>query len=357
MAVKTITLTDGTDDLYPRTSQDLVGGLQTSLDAKQATLVSGTNIKTINNESILGSGNITIGGSTPTTYNLNNTYLRIATPTSAAGNSIIQIITNQNEMPILHLLNLGFAYNEEPWVVGWILGNSGLSALSDPYGANEILLAQNPNTYAIALYLPISDTSATAEVTVLYGATPSISVVSDLAPGEQWLEYTAGWITLGTSSTSVIIDDTNNRLRFHSNSFYTNLYYSTIVSGGGGEVKSNKVTSLSSSSTTAQYPSAKTTYDEIHPAKASSMPSGGFLPNVEYNLGTVTGATTFSIKTTGIDSNVTNFYFWTFTAGSTAPTVTWPNNITWQGGSAPTVSANKYYEIMIQNNYGTYLEF
>ena len=33
-----------------------------SLDSKQATLVSGTNIKTVNNESLLGSGNITIQG-------------------------------------------------------------------------------------------------------------------------------------------------------------------------------------------------------------------------------------------------------------------------------------------------------
>jgi hypothetical protein len=35
---------------------------QTALDAKQATLVSGTNIKTINGTSVLGSGDITIGG-------------------------------------------------------------------------------------------------------------------------------------------------------------------------------------------------------------------------------------------------------------------------------------------------------
>lgn len=35
---------------------------QTALNGKQATLVSGTNIKTINDESILGSGNITISG-------------------------------------------------------------------------------------------------------------------------------------------------------------------------------------------------------------------------------------------------------------------------------------------------------
>lgn len=36
--------------------------VKSSLDGKQATLVSGTNIKTINNESLLGSGNITIQG-------------------------------------------------------------------------------------------------------------------------------------------------------------------------------------------------------------------------------------------------------------------------------------------------------
>lgn len=42
--------------------------LQANIDTKQDTLVSGTNIKTINNQSLLGSGNITIegGGATNT---------------------------------------------------------------------------------------------------------------------------------------------------------------------------------------------------------------------------------------------------------------------------------------------------
>ncbi len=45
-------------------------GLQTALDAKQATLVSGTTIKTINSESLLGSGDIAIsgGGSTAKSF-------------------------------------------------------------------------------------------------------------------------------------------------------------------------------------------------------------------------------------------------------------------------------------------------
>lgn len=40
-----------------------VTSLQTSLDSKQSTLVSGTNIKTVNGTSLLGSGNIAISGS------------------------------------------------------------------------------------------------------------------------------------------------------------------------------------------------------------------------------------------------------------------------------------------------------
>jgi len=43
--------------------------LNTALNGKQATLVSGTNIKTINGNSVLGSGNLVIG-STPTTSNV-----------------------------------------------------------------------------------------------------------------------------------------------------------------------------------------------------------------------------------------------------------------------------------------------
>jgi len=39
-----------------------VTGLQSAIDAKQDALVSGTNIKTINGASVLGSGNLVVGG-------------------------------------------------------------------------------------------------------------------------------------------------------------------------------------------------------------------------------------------------------------------------------------------------------
>lgn len=50
-------LSDGTNIYTIKDSE-----ARTALSGKQDTLVSGTNIKTINNESILGSGNITISG-------------------------------------------------------------------------------------------------------------------------------------------------------------------------------------------------------------------------------------------------------------------------------------------------------
>lgn len=47
-----------------------VTGLQSALDAKQSTLVSGTNIKTINGESVVGSGDLVIATVTATDMNL-----------------------------------------------------------------------------------------------------------------------------------------------------------------------------------------------------------------------------------------------------------------------------------------------
>lgn len=55
---------DSTVDLYPKTSADQVVGLSESLSSKQDTLVSGTNVKTINGASILGSGNLSVPAAT-----------------------------------------------------------------------------------------------------------------------------------------------------------------------------------------------------------------------------------------------------------------------------------------------------
>ena len=81
-----------TDFFIPTKTSELTNDsgfiTQAALAAKQDTLVSGTNIKTINNESLLGSGNINVsgGGSLPTDVRINGT--------SITSNDIADIKTN-----------------------------------------------------------------------------------------------------------------------------------------------------------------------------------------------------------------------------------------------------------------------
>ena len=87
----------------------------------------------------------------------------------------------------------------------------------------------------------------------------------------------------------------------------------------------------------------------------TNNPSGGFLPDVVYSLGTLTGTVTFTLAA-AVVGNV-NHYFWMFDTGSTAPTITWPSTgVTWADGSAPTVAANKHYEVSILGGVAYYSE-
>lgn len=76
--------------------------LQTALNAKQGTLVSGTNIKTVNGNSLVGSGNVTIGPKllgysgilgTPTTLNIVTICHSLLIPANTFSlNNILQLV-------------------------------------------------------------------------------------------------------------------------------------------------------------------------------------------------------------------------------------------------------------------------
>ena len=78
-------------------------------------------------------------------------------------------------------------------------------------------------------------------------------------------------------------------------------------------------------------------------------------PNLLYEFGELAGDTTFLLNTTDVARGV-NHYFWTFETPSTAPTITWPAGLTWQGGSAPTINASKHYEISVLNSIAVTME-
>lgn len=51
------------------------------------------------------------------------------------------------------------------------------------------------------------------------------------------------------------------------------------------------------------------------------------------------------------------YFHWIFDTGATAPTVTWPSDIKeWAGGNAPTIAANKRYEVSVLKGVAVVLE-
>lgn len=94
----------------------------------------------------------------------------------------------------------------------------------------------------------------------------------------------------------------------------------------------------------------------------SSQPAGGMAPNTLYNLGTLSGAVTFTFAAP-TDLTIRNEYMFTFDSGSTAAVPTWPNSITtWAGNcldanNVPEIAASKHYEVSVVGAYALIVEF
>lgn len=126
----------------------------------------------------------------------------------------------------------------------------------------------------------------------------------------------------------------------------------------GGELSTDVVTDRTDN-TKASTP--KSVYDFVKPVSQSTIPSGGLLPGVLYNLGALTGSVTIDLATP-VDSSVANEYVFTFNTSTTVPTITWPSGITWvgnclNGSGVPALSAGSYYEVSIMNSKGVIIEW
>ena len=80
-------------------------------------------------------------------------------------------------------------------------------------------------------------------------------------------------------------------------------------------------------------------------------------PNVLTKLGTLASSVTLSLDTSKEESGVTNIYDIIFTTPTNAPSITWPEGISWIGGSAPTIAGGKTYEVSIMDNLAIYGEY
>lgn len=96
-------------------------------------------------------------------------------------------------------------------------------------------------------------------------------------------------------------------------------------------------------------------------AKPTKVESGGrgnvtkqLSPNTFYKFGEVVALTiTFAAEKSGI----LNEYMFEFVSGRTATTLSVPSTVKWSGGSAPTIEANKTYQVSIVNNLAVYAAF
>jgi len=78
-------------------------------------------------------------------------------------------------------------------------------------------------------------------------------------------------------------------------------------------------------------------------------------PDLMEVFGTL-GTATISLSSAPSDGKVHEYHF-TFISGSSASVITWPVGLSWNGGSAPTIKANKKYEVSIIGSLALIAEY
>ena len=128
------------------------------LDEKQATLVSGTNIKTVNNNSLLGSGNISISGSGTVDSSLSTTSTNpvqnqaIATEINSLSNSITNLVQIQAIMSGTKSINNGANVSVQNTVTACPDGYSYIYVLKEAYRCHQTDVNLNGTTLTYKLY-------------------------------------------------------------------------------------------------------------------------------------------------------------------------------------------------------------
>lgn len=91
--------------------------------------------------------------------------------------------------------------------------------------------------------------------------------------------------------------------------------------------------------------------------ETEGLASYAISPNVLTKLGTLASSVTLSLDTSKEEAGVSNVYEFVFTTPAAAPSITWPEGISWVGGSAPAIAGGKTYEVNIMDNLATWGEF
>ena len=323
---------------------------------KQDKLTSGTNIKTINGQSVLGSGNIQIqaGAEDAVTYTAQTlTAEQKAQARANIDAASLADIENMDfvtaaSLPTASASTMGHIYligpDENDNYDRYFTQEDGSSYSWIPLGSTEIDLSN---------YATKSEVSQLeAEIHNLSGKFYGVFADdSDLPEGDA-----VGYAFVGTESPFAVWN-------FDGEEWADS---GATVDGIQGEpgvgfasVASPDPADGTAIITLSNGDTITLDLNHNHPAYYSkvlggAMPVGGFEPDVVYSLGTLSGTITFALAA-AVTGNV-NHYFWMFDTGTTAPTITWPSGITWAGGGTPSILASKHYEVSILGGVAVILE-
>ena len=197
-----------------------VSGLNTS---KQNTLVSGTNIKTINGETILGEGDITVGGSTPANMVTTDTSQTIAGK---------KIFSNSGQHDMITFEYTGSTSHPKGFI-GMDANNSGgLISLgvdyNSSYGANRITVGSNistgggPSRRGVRFY---ANEGGILDCHLVMGNTSSTSSIGFLNSSRKitLMPYSGGHLDVGSDSLTFTKKDGTSHDLLASGSAPTNM--------------------------------------------------------------------------------------------------------------------------------------
>ena len=334
----TITLKNGTSATVIKQHQDI--------SRKQDELVSGNNIKTVNGQSLLGSGNITIQGG------------------GGGGDvNIIESITfNGNAVPVDSNKNAAISYTAP---VTSVNGNTGAVTVSVPTKVSDLTndsgfissyTETDPVFIASAAYGITSSDIANwngKQDALPFNTTPtSINKVATMSDIPSSLPANGG--NAATVNNHTVAADVP------SGAVFTDTTYS-VMGASGQDHASGLVPDTPSTAGTAKFLREDGTWEV--PAISVETVSGTTVTqelasNKFYSFGEVNSLT---VTLGSIISGVSNEYTFEFDSGNTATTLGIPATV--KGIDAAAIKANKHYEVSIkydasnQNYYGLIQEW
>ena len=229
---------------------------------------------------------------------------------------------------------------------------SNLTATGEAHFQEPLVSGTNIKTINNTSILGSGDIDTKETFTIIYNVTTYQEVQDNIENKAILFKSSA---SSSTCSPAIAFSVSSGyQIRVFSGQYYT--IYAVSSSGWttgtqyNYQYTSNLVTSISSSSTDTQYPSAKVTYDSILKYNLiqdiNTLSNGTIALNYTNSLHkrAVTANTTYTFSTSNL--SLTNSIAYTFellVTMSTVYTLTFPDSVTWQGGETPDMSTTGTY--------------